>query len=250
MTESPTIDAVKLSRAMDQSLAAKVLKVANSAFYGRRNVNSIHKAIVVIGFDAVKEIILTSSLFHTFHDSQDIEALQPLWQHSLECALIAKRLAWIFRYESSDEAYFAGLIHDIGKLIIQQHFPDQYQKIENYKAKGVENLIAEQELLGITHAIIGAKMAEYWSFPETVVDAISHHHDKNWKQNPRLGRILHNADRFILGLVSFPLLLKDFQKAGMSYPSDWEPSDIQSVADILEEEMKKAETMLTLSLGG
>jgi putative nucleotidyltransferase with HDIG domain len=247
MTESPSVDAVKLSRAMDQSLAAKVLKVANSAYYGKRKVNSIHHGIVIIGFDAVKEIILTTSLFHTFHEAQDVQVLQPLWQHSLECAVIAKRLAWIYRYETLDEAYFAGLIHDIGKLIIQQYFLEAYQKIEDAVDGGDENLKAEKEILGITHAEIGGKMAQRWDFPPPLVDVITHHHDQDWRLNPKLGRILYFADRFVSGSVDFTSLLSALSQAGMAHPASWNPTDLQEVEEILKDEIDKARTMFNIS---
>jgi putative nucleotidyltransferase with HDIG domain len=247
MTESPNVDAMKLSKAMDQSLAAKVLKTANSAYYGKRKVNSISQGIVIIGFDAVKEIILTTSVFHTFHEAQDVQVLQPLWQHSLECALIAKRLAWIYRYEILDEAYFAGLIHDIGKVIIQQHFAEAYQEIEKTMEGGIENLEAEKKVLGITHAEIGGKMAHRWDFPPPLVDAITHHHDKNWQINPKLGRILHFADLFVLGSIDFTQLLSAFSQAGMSYPASWEHSDMEEVEEILRKEIEKAQSMFGLS---
>ena len=127
MAESPKISAVELSKVLDQSLAAKVMKVSNSAYYGGkgRKISSIHHAIMMIGFDSLKEIVLTTSFFHTLRDSREVQALQPLWQHSLECALISKRLAWIYRYDSLDEAYLSGLTHDIGRLVIQQYFSPQ-----------------------------------------------------------------------------------------------------------------------------
>jgi putative nucleotidyltransferase with HDIG domain len=247
MTESPSVDAVKLSRAMDQSLAAKVLKVANSAYYGRRKVNSIQHGIAIIGFDAVKEIILTTSLFHTFHESQDVQSLQPLWQHSLECAVIAKRLAWIYRYETLDEAYFAGLIHDIGKLIIQQYFSEAYKEIENATDGGDENLNAEKDILGLTHAEIGGKMAQRWDFPPPLVDVVTHHHDQDWRLNPKLGRILYFADRFVLGFIDFSSILRAFKEAGISHPGSWNSEDLQEVEEILRGEIDKAHAIFNIS---
>ena len=247
MTESANVDAVKLSKAMDQSLAAKVLKMANSAYYGKRKENSIPQGIVIVGFDAVKEIILTTSVFHTFHEAQDVQALQPLWQHSLECAVIAKRLAWIYRYEAMDEAYFSGLIHDIGKVIIQQYFPEPYQEIEKTTEGGVDILEAEKKVLGITHAEVGGKMAHRWDFPPPLVDAITHHHDKNWQINPKLGRILHYADLFILGFIDFTQLISAFSQVGMSYPASWGLSDMEDVEEILRNEIEKAQSMFGIS---
>ena len=247
MTESPNVDATKLSKALDQSLAAKVLKVANSAFYGQRKVNTISQGIVIIGFDAVKEIVLTTSLFHTFHDARDIQALQPLWQHSLECAMIAKRLGWIYRYEILDEAYFSGLIHDIGKLVIQQYFPEPHEQICKLVEEGVERLDAEKQILSITHAEIGGKMVQRWNFPAVLVDAVNHHHDQDWKLNPRLGRILHYANLFVLGSVGFTQMLAAMSKAGMSFPGNWDSTDLQGVEKILQQEIEKAHSMFEVS---
>ncbi len=251
MAESPRISAIELSKAMDQSLAAKVLKVANSAYYGGRgrNISSIHHAIMLVGFEAVKEIILTTSFFHTFHDAQDVQALQPLWQHSLECALIAKRLAWMYRYDSLDEAYLSGLTHDIGKLIIQQYFSDQYREIEKKKEAGVEWLEAEKEVLELTHAEIGGKIAERWAFPPNLVEAIGHHHDRQWKLNPTLGRILHYSDLYTNKVLTFSQLLEAFSQEGMDYPATWDSSDLTSVEQILQEELGKSHSMFHLAVG-
>jgi len=247
MTDSDKINAVELSKEMDQSLSAKVLKVANSAYYGGRTlrqVNSIHHAIVIIGFDAVKEIILTTSLFHTFRDSQEVKSLQPLWRHSLECALAAKCLSWIYRYEAMDEAYLVGLIHDIGKLVIQQYFPEQFQLIKSKNNVGVEDLEAEMEILGMTHAGVAGKMAERWNFPESIVDVIAHHHDENWQLNPRLGRILFYADKFVSEMIDFYTMLELFRQAGMVYPPSWKEEELKKVEDNLRVEIIKASSIL------
>jgi putative nucleotidyltransferase with HDIG domain len=248
MAESPKISAIELSKTMDQTLAAKVLKMANSAYYGgrERNINSIQHAIMMVGFEAVKEIILTTSFFHTFHDARDVQALQPLWQHSMECALIGKRLAWMYRYDSLDEAYLSGLTHDIGRLVIQQYFSDQYWEIEEKTKAGKDLVEAEKEVLEMTHADIGGKIAERWRFPANLVDSIAHHHDRRWTVNPALGKILHYADQFILGQLVFSSMLEAFIQEGMNYPATWDASDLASVEQILQEEMGKAKSMFSM----
>jgi len=249
MAESPKISALELSKTMDQSLAAKVLKMANSAYYGGRdrNISSILHAIVMVGFEAVKEIILTTSLFHTFHDARDVQALQPLWQHSMECALIAKRLAWMYRLDSLDEAYLAGLTHDIGRLVIQQYFSEQYWEIEERTKAGKDLLEAEKEVLEMTHAEIGGKIAERWGFPANLADSIAHHHDREWTVNPVLGKILYYADQYISGQLSFSAMLEAFSQEGMNYPATWDSSDLGSVEQILQEEIGKAKAMFSLA---
>jgi putative nucleotidyltransferase with HDIG domain len=250
MTDSAHISAVDLSKEMDQTLSAKVLKMANSAYYGgraARKVNTVHHAIVIIGLDALKEIILTTSLFHTFRDSKEIESLQPLWQHSLECGLAAKRLAWVVRFEAMDEAYLVGLIHDIGRLIIQQHFPDQFALLKRRTNGITEEIGLEREIFGMTHAEIGARVAEQWNFPEALIEAIAHHHDGEWRLNPKLGRILFYADQFVLGGVDFQKMLDLFREAGMNYPTNWKDEELKRAEDLLQEEIKKASSMLDSS---
>jgi putative nucleotidyltransferase with HDIG domain len=246
LAETPSVTALELSKAMDQSLAAKVLKVANSAFYGSKGskvVSSLQHAIVRIGFEAVKEIILTTSMFHTFHDKRDVKALQPLWCHSMECALIGKRLAWIFRFDPMDEAYLAGLTHDLGKLIIQQYFPEQYEQIENKRKDGLSSMEAEMEIMEISHAAIGGKIAQHWGFPPAIGDAIMHHHDMAWEINPVLGRILYFADQFVSEKIPFAQMLDEFSKEGMHHPSTWDSSDLTSVESILREEKERAQNI-------
>jgi len=111
-----------------------------------------------------------------------------------------------------------------------------------------ENLEAEKEVLGITHAEIGGKISTYWTFPETLVDAIAHHHDQNWQLNPKLGKILYYADRFVLGFFDFNHLLNAFSQAGMFYPAGWEASDIHEVEGILRKEIDKARSMLNSAM--
>ena len=247
MTDSEKVNAVELSKELDQSLSAKVLKVANSAYYGgraSRTVTSLHHAIMMIGFDMVKEIVLTASLFHTFQDSEEVAAFKPLWTHSLECALVAKRLAWVYRYEALDEAYLAGLIHDIGKLVIQQYFPDPYRLIRNKSKGGLESLKLEKEVLGMTHAEIAGRMAEQWNFHESLVEALAHHHDEKWELNPPLGRILFYANRFVSGLVDFNRMLELFTQAGMHFPLNWHFNELKRVEEIFREEMNKASSLM------
>jgi len=224
--------------------------MANSAYYGGRTagkVNSVHHAIVIIGFDALKEIILTTSLFHTFKDSKEIKSLRPLWQHSIECGLAAKRLAWVFRYEAMDEAYLAGLIHDIGRLVIQQYFPDQFAALKRQTNGAGEEIGLEREILGMTHAEIGARMAAQWNFPETLIEAIAHHHDGGWQLNPQLGRILFYADQFVLGMFDFQKMLDLFRQDGMNYPMNWKDEELKKAQDMLQEEISKASSMLDSS---
>lgn len=253
LADSARVNAADLSKEMDQSLSAKVLKVANSAYYGGRaagRVTGLHHAIMIIGFDMVKEIVLTASFFHTFKNSEEIEENKPLWTHSLGCALIAKRLAWVYRYEPLDEAYLAGLIHDIGKLVIRQYFPDQHRQIQGKCREGADPLRMEKEILGLNHAEIIGRTAAFWNFQEPLTDALAHHHDGQWTRNPQLGRILHSANRFASGSLDFHRMLEEFTKAGMHFPLNWHFNELKRVEEIFQEELQKASALLAVPSAG
>lgn len=250
MTHSANVNIDGISDALDQSLAARVLKMANSAFYGgarSRTVTSIRHAIVIIGLDALKEIVLTASFFHTFHDIREVQSLKPLWEHSQATAQIAKRLAWMYHYPNLDEAYFVGLVHDVGKLVIQQYFPDQYQLIQDLIQNGTEEGSAEVSTIGMTHSDIGGKICDFWGFPGSLADAIAHHHDEGWQTYPKLGKILHCADRYVLGRFDFKEVLDYFSRSEMPLSPHWDEADLESVGKILEEELLKAQAIFSVS---
>lgn len=250
MAQSAHVNIEGISQALDQSLAAMVLKMANSAFYGGarpRSVKSIRHAIVIIGLDALKEIVLTASFFHTFHDIRDVQSLQPLWEHAQATAQIAKRLAWMYRYPNLDEAYFVGLIHDVGKLVIQQYFPDHYESIRQLIENGMDEAVAERSTVGLTHSDIGGKICNFWGFPESLSESIAHHHDGRMQNYPQLGRILYCADRYVLRHLGFKDVLEYFLSSQMSFSPQWDERDVEAVGKILEEELLKAKAIFSIS---
>jgi hypothetical protein len=133
--------------------------------------------------------------------------------------------------------------------VIQQYFSDQFNEIEERKKSGMEWLQAEKEVLEMTHAEIGGKVAERWGFPPNLIDVIGHHHDCAWTVNPILGKILHFADKFTFGEMTFFKMLESFSEEGMNYPSTWDSSDLASVEQILQEEMGKAQSMFHFEMG-
>ena len=108
----------------------------------------------------------------------------------------------------------------------------------------VENLDAEKEILGITHAEIPGKISAHWNFPEPIVEAITHHHEEKWKLNPNLGRILYNANRFVLELVDFNQMIASFNQGGMRYPATWKTEELKRVEEMLKEEREKARSLV------
>ncbi|HSG98969.1 MAG TPA: HDOD domain-containing protein [candidate division Zixibacteria bacterium] len=180
MTTDLNTDIHGLTRALsaDQSLAAKVLRLSNSPFYGRtQNVKSLEEAIVILGFYTLRSLVVatgTQSLFAS-DDPRGLE--HKLWEHSLATALAARMLAVASGHPQIEEAFLAGLLHDIGKLILLQKMPTEYRgALESAAANHDSLLSAEYARFGYTHAEIGAALCSSWSFPPELVEAVRYHH--------------------------------------------------------------------------
>jgi putative nucleotidyltransferase with HDIG domain len=164
----------------DQVLTARLLKLVNSSFYGfPQRVSTVTGAIVLLGFDAIRNLLLTTSVLDLFpariaHVRRDQEQL---WDHSLVCAIGAKAIGNFLRHDKLEELFVAGLLHDIGKIVEMMFLPDEFARItERVRTEGVLISSAEQDLLGCTHADIGRLLAERWNLPAKLVGVIARHH--------------------------------------------------------------------------
>ncbi len=192
--ESKRFSAADIGRLIsrDQVLTAKVLKLANSAFFGfSRNVGSLTQALVLLGFDVVKGLILTSSVF----DLMKTKA-QGMWEHSMGVATAAHIIAEEIEIEDQEEVSLAGLLHDLGKVVIRVHMPDDAEAIGALvEQKGVSVRQAEQEVLGFDHAEVGQWLAESWKLPEELTEPIRwHHKPEGARQVPLATSVVHLAD--------------------------------------------------------
>lgn len=200
LVDNPHTSASRLGKVIesDQGLTSKVLKIANSAFYGfPRQISTVDFAIIVLGFDALKEIVISISLVSALQKKHDASFDQrAFWDHAIFSAVIARRLARDLGYRVSGEVFVGGLLHDMGISVLYQHFHDEYRHITaEVDQTGVPFLEAEQRILGVTHAEIGGWLAERWNFPPHLVEAIATHHTPlTAKDNPDLVSIIHCAD--------------------------------------------------------
>jgi len=168
---------------VDQALAARVLKVANSAAYGLRGkISSLDQAMVILGFDTLKKLLLCLSIFDNLSQENENGYLfqkSRFWCHSLAVATVARGIALLTHYPCPDEAYIAGLMHDVGKIIIEQLMAREYL---NYLKKLNDNpdmsLRSEEENLSVNHASVGKLAFEKWNFPLTLQKAVELHHGK------------------------------------------------------------------------
>ncbi len=185
--------------ATDQALTAKILKLANSAFYGfPREIATVQHAVVILGFETVKSLGLSVSVLQRFAGPSDNAQFdrQLFWEHSIACGVSARLLAAKLRYRLPGEAFAAGILHDIGKLILSQYFPAEFAQIlEVMRAEDLYIGKAEEKILGLTHAEVGGWLAEKWNLPGQLVEAIAFHHAPGKLQrNPELPALIHLAD--------------------------------------------------------
>ena len=164
--------------AADASLTAKILKIVNSAYYGfYREIALLTDAVVVLGFEEIKRISLAMSVLGMFGDrtTRD-QARMAFWEHSFHTAAMAELLERDLG-RGGRGAFTAGLLHDIGRAVLDQSFPDLHQAIVANERDTVRTAaVVEQELLGTTHAEIGFWLAERWNLPQVLSEAIRYHH--------------------------------------------------------------------------
>lgn len=165
----------------DMGMTATILKVVNSAFFGiPRRISKPAQAASLLGMDAIKSLVLSYQLFHSFDLSKAINiSFEKLWKHSITTANFSKIIAQDagFDKETVDEAFFAGMLHDVGKLPLYSISNKLYSKVL-VKVREHDMLLAdvEQEILGTTHAEAGGYLMGLWGMPEPVIMAIAYHH--------------------------------------------------------------------------
>jgi len=164
----------------DQVLTARLLKLVNSSFYGfSQKVSTVTGAIVLIGFDAIRNLLLTTSVFDLFpsRSPRSRREQELLWDHSLACAVGAKAIGGALRHEKLEELFVAGLLHDIGKIVEMTLLPAEFERITAaVRGRGLLASAAESEVLGCTHADIGRLLAERWNLPAKLANVIALHH--------------------------------------------------------------------------
>jgi putative nucleotidyltransferase with HDIG domain len=208
---------------IDQALAARILSWANSAFYGFTHpATTLHEAITRLGFRRTKNILYTlsySSLLGRRVAGYNLGSGE-LWRHSIAVAITCQQLSEQIAYPTPDEAYVAGLLHDIGKLMLDQFFKVNWDHLLELGQKRKMTLIeAEEHLLGLNHAQVGGELARKWELPTCLVDAIAYHHSPTFGgAAPELAAMVQIADTICLRLgigLAHPDFLPDINAEGL-----------------------------------
>jgi len=207
LVNDPKSSAKDLARiiADDQVLTARLLKLVNSSFYGfPQRISTVTGAIVLLGFDAIRSLLLTTSLFDLFanRNRQKKKDQERFWDHSLGCAVGAKVIGNYLRHDKIEELFVSGLLHDIGKIVEMIFLQDEFANI--VAAVNKENILmttAENKVLGFNHAEVGKLLVEKWNLPVKLVQVIAHHHQPHNAGNFALeAAIVHLADIFCRAL--------------------------------------------------
>lgn len=183
----------------DQAFAIKILKIANSTYYGRiKKISSIQDAAVVIGMRTLAELInitSASSLLNQTLRGYDLAA-NSLWQHSIGVAFGSKIVAGKKFPDLASEAFTAGLIHDAGKLILDRYVFERKELFQEFMSDNQQTFLqAEKEILGFDHAEIAAMVCQKWNFPKAITVAIRYHHQPSRLRGNKLAYIIHAADQ-------------------------------------------------------
>jgi HD-like signal output (HDOD) protein len=208
LVEDPSSTAQDLHKviANDPALCSRILKVVNSAFYGLpRQIGSINRAIVLLGLNAVKNIAIATSLTKLFRGGELCArfSAKDLWIHSIATAACAKLTCDELKLGVSDEAFLAGLIHDIGIMVEVQALRHELLQVfeeMTFDSNGTPTcsmLEIEQRILGADHQAFGSGLCEAWKFPKSFTYVTQHHHDPSAlpAANRMLTAIVHVADR-------------------------------------------------------
>lgn len=198
--DNPKTSAARLGKmiATDQALTAKVLRIANSPFYGfPKRISTLEFAIIILGFEALKEIVVGIAMMSAVQNGVDeFFDSNAYWDHAISSGNIARRLAKDTGYRVTGEAFVGGLLHEMGMSAAHKYFRKEFEEVvKKVRTTSTSYDEAEKTILGATHAEIGGWLAERWNLPDHLVESIALHHTPHAaEKNPRLAAVVHLAD--------------------------------------------------------
>jgi putative nucleotidyltransferase with HDIG domain len=228
LCQSPDVNINELSQMIhaDPSLSAKILKVGNSPFYRQsdHHIDTIQRAILVLGLNEIINIVTSISVLSTFIGKKDKLQFQreAFWVHCVATAIIARHVAKKLGMRTQGRDFVGGLLHDIGKIILDEYFHDQF--IEAYNTSIDEHCalhLTEQRIIGTTHMEAGGFLAEKWNLPPYLIDVIVWHHEptnarfKDITALISVADLLSKAKQLSYGGDSMSFILSDQEGWGM-----------------------------------
>lgn len=178
--ENASVDELAKIVAADPAVAARVIKISNSAFYGcQRQIKTLSGAIVILGFNTLKSLVVAASIKEVYKPF-DLFAKR-LWEHSFGAALAARIIAINTRLANEEESFLGGLFQDVGKIIMNNLDREKFQTVmQKCSDEGASFEEIEKTVYQFSHDAVGAYVMKKWNFPETLIKAILHHHQVNF----------------------------------------------------------------------
>jgi putative nucleotidyltransferase with HDIG domain len=207
----------------DTALSARLLKIVNSPFYGfPSKIDTISHAISIIGRDQLTDLALATLVIYQFEGiPNEMFNMEKFWRHSIACGVAARSIADFRGEKNAERFYLAGILHDIGRLVIYKMEPAQARDAFYRSKEQQENIyLSEQELMGFDHADVGRELLKAWQLPPHLVEAVGcHHQPQTAKEFPVDAAIVHTAD-YIVHVLNVGSD-SDFTEPKL-YPESWE----------------------------
>ncbi|MEW5692499.1 MAG: HDOD domain-containing protein [Candidatus Hydrogenedentota bacterium] len=256
IVENPKTTAKDINRVISQdpALSSKVLRLVNSAFYGfPRRISTVTDAIIILGFNTVKSLALSASVFDVFKGESIFFDRTAFWQHSIGVGVAAQLIAKRVRYAKVEEIMIAGILHDIGKIALDQYAHEEFNKIlATVKEKNMAFLEAEEQVTSCNHCDVGKWMADKWNFPQVILEPIAFHHfPEKSVEFSNITAMIHLADIICksqnIGYSGDNIIPELNKKAwnDLAITKD----DIEHIISELKDEIKKTEAFLSLARG-
>jgi len=222
----------------DPAISAKILSVANSAFFGFQvTSDALGSAMMRIGFNNVKNIALAISLMTILDDGKRGRAFdyKKIFNHSVSVGFTARLLCKNLKLKMNDDCLMIGMLHDLGYLVLNRYFPEKYEEVMFEFEKGLPLLEAEKKVLDFTHSDIGMWLAEGWKLPDTVQDTNLFHHTPSLaKRNEKHVAVVHIADYLTSKNIISPI------EKDPGYPLDPSSLEILGISDNDLKEMEES----------
>lgn len=236
----------------DQAVASKVLRLVNSSFFGfSRRVTQISQAVGLLGYSTIRNAVLSISVVDSFPSKESkLFDRREFWRHTIATAVLSRQLARRLKIGQEDDAFVGGILHDVGKLVLDQCLPNDFRKILAYiQDNDVSMLEAEREVFGATHTEIGEYLLEKWRLPNSLIEVVAlHHTPANIRSNPQLVSLVHIGDhlsrRFQVGNGGDRLVppVHEFVFNELGFTAE----DLEAMAPQLKEELESSEDLMSL----
>ena len=245
MVENPDSTTADIAQAVSQDPAftVRLLRVANSPYYGFSSaIDTVSKAVSIIGTSQIRNLALSTAIASSFSDlSNKLVSMDNFWRHSLYCGLAARKLARLAGQCDAEAVFTAGLLHDIGELVIFNRMPDQAKESLLRVLDSADELAmyqAEQGTMGFDHAQVGGELARQWKLPTMLEECIAFHHDiESAKRYPRETALVHIAN--ILAQMAEVQTLNTDDVAPIN-PLAWEITGL-SATDVIEATVRETQ---------